>query len=66
MRESDGLTTVVYDVYVQFAAPVDDAGEGTAVAREQLENGRQFEERKRFQEELEQLKKLVERAEPGA
>ena len=66
LRESDGLTTVVYDVYVQFAAPVDDAGEGTAVAREQLENGRQFEERKRFQEELEQLKKLVERAEPGA
>ncbi|MGH8138808.1 MAG: hypothetical protein ACREVV_11530 [Steroidobacteraceae bacterium] len=59
LRERDGLTTVVYDVYAQFEAPSDKACKRPEAVYEELEDSRQLEERARFQEELKQLKKLV-------
>jgi hypothetical protein len=61
LRASGETTMVGYDVYVQFTEPADSPGKEPAMAGNAPADKRQLEDRTRFQEELQELKQLVER-----
>jgi len=61
LRESADTTTVAYDVYVQFTEPAESQGTEQVVADDAVTDRLQLDDRSRFQEELQELKQLVER-----
>jgi hypothetical protein len=61
LRESADTTTVAYDVYVQFTEPAESQGTEQVVADNAVTDRLRLDDRSRFQEELQELKQLVER-----